>query len=177
MNSLQKINKIYPLLIEFIAFFLLFLIFYLTFSNYSALPDRIPTHFNIYGLPDGWGNKSEILVYAITGFGVFVLFTGITLALAVTQNPKSLINLPSRIKDRLSEDQAERLRIILVRCLVFLKILILGQNLYFLDGNIETALGRSPGLGDTGIFVFITVILCVVFYMVYKSFRIPFSGK
>jgi uncharacterized membrane protein len=177
LNNSQKINKIYPLQVEFITLFLVFMIFYLTFSNYFSLPDRIPTHFDIHGLPDGWGNKNEILIYPIAGFAVLALITGISLALAVTKNPKSLINLPSRTKDKLSEEQAERLRIILVRCLVFLKILILGQTLYLLYGNIETALGRSPGLGDIGIFVFITAILCVVFYMVYKSFRISYSGK
>jgi uncharacterized membrane protein len=177
LNNMQKINKIYPLQIEFITLFLVFVIFYLTFSNYFSLPDRIPTHFDIHGLPDGWGNKNEILIYPITGFAVFALITGISLALAVTKNPKSLINLPTRIKDKISEEQTERLRIILVRCLVFLKILILGQTLYLLYGNIQTAFGRSPGLGDTGIFVFVTAIVCVVFYMVYKSFRISYSGK
>jgi hypothetical protein len=93
----------------------------------------------------------------------------------VTKNPKSLINLPGSIKDKITPEQAERLRIIFVRCLLALKILILGQNLYLLDGNIQTAMHKTAGIGQTGIFVFTAGIMVIVVYMVYKSFKIALS--
>jgi uncharacterized membrane protein len=63
---LQKIARIYPPVLELIPLLLLFLAFYLTFINYPNLPDRIPSHFNIQGLPDGWGSKEEILIYPVS---------------------------------------------------------------------------------------------------------------
>jgi uncharacterized membrane protein len=172
---LRKIAKIYPLQIEIIPLVLVVWSLYLTLTNYPLLPYQIPTHFNIQGLPDGWGNKSEILVYSITGFLVYVIITVISIFLSITRNPKSLINLPGYIKDKITPEQAERLRVILVRCLVILKILILGQNLYLLSGSIETALGKSTGIGDTAVFIFTAGIIMVAAFMVYKSFRIALS--
>lgn len=175
MNVLRKIAKIYPLQIEILPLVLIVLTFYLTFTNYPVLPDQIPTHFDIGGIPDEWGSKSEILVYPITGFLVYVIISVISIFLSVTQNPKSLINLPGSIKDKITPEQAERLRVILVRCLLILKILILCQNLYLLSGSIETALGKVKGIGDTGVFVFTAGIFIIVAYMVFKNFKIALS--
>jgi uncharacterized membrane protein len=169
---LQKISKIYPWQIELTPLFLLFLILYLTYVNYPGLPDQIPTHFNIQGTADQWGNKSEILSYGISALFVYVLITAITILFILTKDPKRFINLPSKIKDRLTPVQAEKLRVVLVRCLMVLKILIMGEMAYLLNGNIETALGKSPGVGDTGILIFTAAILIVVGYMVYKSLRL-----
>lgn len=172
---LQKISKIYPWQIELLPLFLLFLIFYLTSANYPGLPDQIPTHFNIQGMADSWGDKSEILSYGISGLIVFVIITVITIVFTQSKDPKRFINLPSRIKDRLTPEQAEKLRVVLVRCLLVLKILIMGQMAYLLNATIETALGKSTGVGDTGILVFTAAILLVVGYMVYKSLRLSYG--
>jgi uncharacterized membrane protein len=175
MNVLRKISKIYPWQIEILPIVLLLLAFYTTFTAYSILPDQVPTHFDIQGLPNGWGSKGELLIYPFSGLFVYALITGISIGLAVTKNPKSLINLPGSIKDKITPEQAERLRIILVRCLLALKILILGQNLYLLDGNIQTAMHKTSGIGETGIFVFTAGIILIVVYMVYQSFKIALS--
>ena len=114
---LQKLSKVYPPIIELIPLLLLFAAFYLTFSSYSSLPDRIPTHFNFQGIPDGWGGKTNVFIYIGVSLFIYVLITGISIALAVTRNPKALINLPESMKERISPSQAEVLRVFMVRCL------------------------------------------------------------
>jgi len=44
--------------------------------SYSSLPDNIPTHFNVKGQADDWGNKASIFI--LPGIGL-LLFTGITI--------------------------------------------------------------------------------------------------
>ena len=44
---------------------------------WGALPPQIPTHFDVSGLPDKFGNKSEILwmviLFAVLGIGIYFL--------------------------------------------------------------------------------------------------------
>jgi uncharacterized membrane protein len=169
---LQKISRIYPWQIELIPVFLLFLVLYLISANYPGLPDQIPTHFNIQGTADKWGDKSEILSYGISALFVYVLITLITVLFILTKDPKRFINLPSKIKDRLTPEQAEKLRAVLVRCLLVLKILIMGQMAYLLYNTIDLALRKRTASEDSGILFFTAAILIVVGYMVYKSLRL-----
>jgi hypothetical protein len=172
---LQKLFKIYPWQIELIPLFLLVLIFYLSYSSFGSLPDRIPTHFDFQGRVDGWGDKSGIMVYPITALLTFALFTGINIALSTIKDPKRLINLPSAIKDRLTPENAERLRIIMVRCLLAVKILVLGQLLYTLNLGIGIAQGQISSKGDSGILIFTVLFPLVIGYMIYKIFRLAYS--
>ena len=172
----QKVRKIYPLQLEIVPLVLMFLAIYLTLINYPDLPDSIPSHFNFRGLPDRWASKSELIVYPAASIFVYMLISSISVAMAVVKDPKRLINLPARMKDSLSVAQAERLRIILVRCLLTLKMAVIGMMTYLLYGNLEVALGRAEGLGYWP-FVFVLVILIVVGFMLYQSFRIAFSDR
>lgn len=49
--------------------------FLLSFSRYAGLPDQIPTHFNLVGNPDAYGNKSMVFILpAIATFSTLLLF-------------------------------------------------------------------------------------------------------
>jgi uncharacterized membrane protein len=168
---LRKLNKLYPLQLELIPLFLILLMVYITLSNYSILPDRIPTHFDMQGIPDQIGSKNEILIYLGSGILVYVLITGIGTAIAVTKDPKKLINLPERIKDALTPELAEQLRQTLERYLFAVKALIMGMDAYLLYSNIEVAFNRSSGLGYWPL-IFLGLIVIVVLSMLYRIFRI-----
>ena len=56
----------------------------------SRLPDRIPTHFNFSGKPDGWGSPQ--LLWILPGFGS-ILYAGMTI---VTRFPEAF-NYPARV--------------------------------------------------------------------------------
>ena len=170
----QKLSKSYPLQFELIALSLLLLTFYLTASSYSSLPDRIPTHFNLQGVPDNWGNKKEIFVFPILSACLYVLFTVINILLALAKDPRKFINLPQKRKAALSNTQVERLRIFLNRSLFALKLLIQGLLAYSVYITVEVALNRAGSLGMPWFF-FMAAILALAGYMVWESIRITYS--
>jgi uncharacterized membrane protein len=173
-TMLQKLKNIYPLQFEALPLFMIILIFYIILSNLGNLPETIPTHFNSAGLPDGWGNKYEIFVYAGVGLFFYVFITGVSVAMAIVRNPTSFINLPGKTKDSLSSDQADKLRIFLVQYLFLLKTLILGLNVYLAHSNIEVVFQHIDSIGYWPMF-FVAAIAAVTVFMVYKSYRLSVS--
>lgn len=167
----QKLSKSYPPQLELIPLFLLGLCFYLTLSYYPSLPDRIPSHFNLQGLPDAWGGKGSLLIYPLLGAFIYILLTIMNILLAVMKDPRGLINLPQKRKTALTAAQVEELRIFLNRCLFALKTLLLGLFTYSLYATVEVALGRAPGLG-TPFFLSLLGIMALAGYMVWKSFSL-----
>ena len=177
MVMLRKLNAIYPLHLEIAPLFLLVFAVYLTLANYSALPDTIPTHFNLQGVPDGWGGKNEIFIFSGLGVVVYALITGISLAIAVSQNPLRFINLPVKIKQPLAPDKLEELRGVTAKCLFGLKTIVLGLNSYLLYHSLEVAFNRASGFEGYWMFIFVAVLLILVGILVYKSYRIALSAR
>jgi uncharacterized membrane protein len=168
---LKKLNSIYPLQLEIIPLLMLFFLLYLALSSYPGLPDQIPTHFNIQGLPDKWGSKNEMLIYPGMGIFIYALFTGITAAFLAVTNPLNLINLPSRMKESISPAQAEELRILMIRTMLAFKILIIGLMVYLLNSTVEIALHRTNSSGYWPL-LFVLAILILVGYLLFRTRRV-----
>lgn len=81
--------------------------------SYSSLPDIIPTHFNLKGQADDWGNKASIFI--LPGIGL-LLFTGITI---ISKFPH-IFNYPVKV----TEENAFHLYTKSVRVMRILKALI-----------------------------------------------------
>ena len=171
----QKLSRSYPPQFELLPLFLLAVSVYLTLSAYPSLPDRVPTHFNFWSVPDGWGEKSSILALLVLNAFVYVLLTVISVLLATVKEPRKLLNLLEKRKATLTDAQAEELCIFLNRCLFALKVVVQGLMVYTIYITIEIALGRAEGLGDYWL-LFIMAILAVVAVMVWRSFRIASPG-
>ncbi|MFC1911773.1 DUF1648 domain-containing protein [Chloroflexota bacterium] len=171
----QKLGKCYPPTLEFIPIVLLVLAIYMALINYSALPERIPIDFNSQGIAKDWANKTMIFLYPGLGVFIYLLFTALNIWFAVTNNPKSLINMPRKWKDSLNDSQTEELRVILNRYLFVLKVVIQGLMLYLLYASIEVALERMSHIGGPVLTLITLAILVVVSLMVWKLVRI--AGK
>ena len=52
---------------------------------WGRLPDRVPTHFNFQGVPDGWSGKP----FAVFGMPLFLLAVHLVCAFAVFHDPKA----------------------------------------------------------------------------------------
>ena len=52
---------------------------------WGRLPERVPTHFDFSGTPDGWSGK----VFAVFGLPLFLLAVHLTCAFAVFHDPKA----------------------------------------------------------------------------------------
>jgi uncharacterized membrane protein len=173
----QKLSKCYPPTLEFIPILILVFTIYVAFSNYSALPERIPIDFNSQGIAEDWADKNMVFLYPGLGVFMYLLFTTLNIWFAVTNNPKSLINMPKKWKDSLSDSQTEELRVVLNRYLFILKVVIQSLMLYLLYASIEVALEKASSIGGT-IFSLITLaILVVVSLMVWKLVRIARKPK
>jgi uncharacterized membrane protein len=53
----------------------LYWITYLALNGAERLPDRIPTHFDISGQPNGWGSPAFLWFLPLVGTGLYVLLT------------------------------------------------------------------------------------------------------
>ncbi len=68
-------------------------------SAYASLPDRIPTHFALGGMPDAWGGKTIFTWFLLPGTAVFISIVDTAAALAVTMAMRrwpQAINLPRK---------------------------------------------------------------------------------
>jgi len=167
----HKLNRCYPPQLELVALCLLILAFYIALSNYSNLPDTIPTHFDGRGIPDGWGSRSMIFLWPGIGAAMYVLFTSLNVLFATAKDPRRFINLPQARKATLTDAQTQELRTLLNRCLFSLKVLILGATVYGVHITVEIAWQRTASLGMP-FYLFIAAILVVVGFMIWKSLRI-----
>jgi uncharacterized membrane protein len=172
---LQKLGRYYPPQLEIIPLLLLIFTFYLVFTNYANLPERIPTHFDIRGAVDGWGGKSEILIFPIVGGFAYLLFTGVGIAFTLVRDPKSLINMPEKTKAAITPQAAEKLRVVMVRSLLALKSVVLGMMTYLAYFTIQVALGRAQGLGVIWFPLFLIGLLVIVGNLLYQIFRLANS--
>ena len=63
---------------EGVGLVLLAVLFWLTYSALNGpekLPDRIPTHFDISGQPNGWGPAGVLWFLPIVAAGIYLLLT------------------------------------------------------------------------------------------------------
>jgi len=167
----QRLSRCYPPQLEVIPLFLLALAFYLTLHNYSNLPDKIPTHFDLHGNPDEWSSRNMIFLLPGLNAFLYVLLSVFNIWLAIAKDPRTLISLPERRKAALSEAQIEKLRVFLNRCLFLMKALLQGMITYLLYNTIEVAFERADGLG-VPFFLILTALLGLAGAMVWNSFRI-----
>lgn len=149
---------------------------YLALSNYTTLPDTIPTHFNAEGIADDWGSKTTIFFILGINALIYVLFTVLNIWFAIAKDPRALINLPAKRKAALSDKQVEALRVTLNRYLFLLKIAVQGLTAYLLYIIIEIAWERAQSLGVM-FFLFILAILVIAGLMVWKAFQITGTPK
>jgi len=89
-------------------------LFWVTFCavyGHDALPDRIPTHFDLAGKPNGWGSPSSLLLLPVLAL---VLYLGMTL---VSRFP-STFNYPVRV----TAENRPRLQALSLEMIAWLKV-------------------------------------------------------
>ena len=47
---------------------------------YSDLAQKLPTHYNLMGVADGWGDKSTLWILVGVSWGLYLMLMGMTLA-------------------------------------------------------------------------------------------------
>jgi uncharacterized membrane protein YidH (DUF202 family) len=122
-------------LFEAISLAALTTVFAVVAAHWTELPAQVPTHFGASGFPNGWGDKSGLWVLPLTSVIVYI---GLTLA----SRYQRFINIPFRI-----ERNTPEVRRLLLSMSIVLKTVLLLVFAYIAWANVNTALGRSEGLG------------------------------
>lgn len=125
-------------------------------SNYTVLPDRIPVHFDASGHVDSYGHKFSIFILPIIGAVFFFVI------LLLGRYPH-LFNYPVTITKENAEKQYKNG----LRMMRYLKFFITATFLIIEYQTIQTAIGRSEGLGAWFFplilgFIIIPVIITII---------------
>jgi len=77
----------------------------------NRLPNRIPTHFNFSGQPDGWGSPSFLIMFPIAAVGLYLLLS------VVVRFPEAF-NYPVRV----TEENRPRLEALTLEMIAWMKM-------------------------------------------------------
>ncbi|MCK4307507.1 DUF1648 domain-containing protein [candidate division WOR-3 bacterium] len=170
----KKLGDCYPVWIELVVISLVFWSFCLVITAYPDLPDKIPTHFNARGEPDGWSSKTwiNLLILPIGQIGLYVLMTIGAWIITRSKNPIRFINLPvstNRLQI-LNGPETEEIRKVTRRGLLAIKIIVLGMFTYIEHFTIKVALGVEKGL-SYWIWLYIVFIFAVTGWMTLNIYR------
>lgn len=167
----RRLSTCYPLQLEAIPALIMLVAFYLVASNYAALPDRMPTHFNLNGIADRWGGRGTVWVLPAVGASAYFFLAAVTLAMAAVADPLKLVNLPRKSKEKLTQAQGEELRAFTLRALLAMRLVMSCLTTYMTYQTIQVGLGRSHALGAL-FYVLLAAILSSAFVMAWKAVRL-----
>ena len=137
--------------IEFLGLSFLIILIAIPLFYYNQLPERIPTHFNAAGEPDGFGGKSSLFLLPATGFFMYVLFTVLEAFPHIYNFPVSITSENAEVQYRLA-----------TRLMRILKTVILIVFSFISWMSIRTAAGNAAGLGKMFLPVFMILTFGVV---------------
>ena len=81
-----KFTKVQLILETFSLLLLLFLCVYIL-SNWAAIPQTVPSHFDFTGTPDGWSSKYSLLFLLTVCFLLYALLTVVSFFPAIWNVP------------------------------------------------------------------------------------------
>ena len=123
---------------------------------YGSLPDRIPTHFNGLGEPDGWGDKSSIFI--LLGITYFIHLLLRFLPVKPKKNSAAKNNDPEKVQTQIaiSTDMKVELNTTITILLS-----------YILCASLWVVLGYQKGLGVW----FTPIFLILVLFPIIRALR------
>jgi uncharacterized membrane protein len=134
--------------IALIALFLMGWITYLAFDGPDRLPDRIPTHFDIAGNPNGWGSPAALLLLPIVAVGLYF-------AMTVVSRFPAAFNYPVRV----TRQNLPRLQSLTLDMIVWLK-----AELACFFAILQWAIIRAVRSGQGQLFTWLVPGLLIVVF-------------
>lgn len=128
--------------------------------NWSELPDRIPTHFNVFGDADSWGGKATLFI--LPGF-IILIYALLSIAMRYPHGfnypwPITTDNVTTQVR-------IARLTIRLLKVEVIWLLLTID---YF---TIQTAKGNTNGLGVAFLPIALIIIFGTIAYQIYRAYK------
>jgi uncharacterized membrane protein len=152
-TSLQK-------LLIFAALACLLIDFLMISAYWSALPQKIPSHFGYAGKPDAWSGKESILILPLAYFTTCLIMIPLSFA------PQSYNYLFS-----LTPENAAR-QYSLARSMMLLITAEIGAVFsYIVWTTVEVALNNSPGLGGLFIFLMLGLVFGTIGAYIWLAYK------
>lgn len=150
----------------------------LTIYAYPLLPNKIPTHFGAWGMPDAWSLKTTKLFYspAVVQWSMTLLLAGLTTLFALTGDIRGKINLPRKTAERLNSEQLGKLRKAVVNGMTGINIVTTAMLAFIQYGTVQTATGQWSGLGPF-IWLFFLAVVFSTAVMLVNIFRAVHGNK
>lgn len=144
---------------EIFSFVALIALWYPIAMHYNSLPDIIPIHFDMQGVPDDYGDKSSLFLLPIIGTLSYVMLT-------VLNKFPHLFNFPSEI----TEANATRMYGLATSMMRLVKLLTLLTLVFLIHLSIQTGLGHADGLGSNFIIVSsLGFVIPLAYYFIQSS--------
>ena len=131
-----------------------------TGTNYSSLPDTIPTHFNAAGEADGFGRKASIV-------GLPLIATLLYIGLTLLNRFPHIFNFPTPI----TPDNALSQYTNATRMIRFLKLILVLVFAGISFQTIQQANGTGEGLGLWFLPLTLVLVSMPLLYFVVKSLK------
>lgn len=132
----------------------------LVMASWSSLPERIPHHFNLAGVPDGWGGKWVLLLMPAIAA---VFYGGLTV---IALNPR-VWNWPVTITPENAAPQYAVGR----SMLTWLKVEVAWLLLVITWSIVSVARGAAKGLGAWFVPVFVGAVFLTIIVHLILAFR------
>ena len=146
--------------LEGTGFVAIVLLFGIPAYFYKDLPDTIPIHFGIEGIPDRTGSKGDIWIIPVIGLVIYV-------GLAVLNRYPHIYNYPVKITPENATQQYTKAS----RIIRLLNTIIAVSFCYITYAVISTAINEKNGIGNYFIPVFIFLIFLVMGVYLFRSSR------
>jgi uncharacterized membrane protein len=145
-------------IIEFLGISFLIILIAIPLLCYNQLPEKLPTHFNAAGEPDGYGGKTSLFLLPATGFFMYILLTVLAAFPHIYNYPVSITPENAEVQYRLA-----------TRLMRILKTVILILFSFISWMSVRTATGNAAGLGKMFLPVFIILTFGVVIIYLYQA--------
>jgi uncharacterized membrane protein len=144
--------------------------------NYGKLPDRVASHFNAPGHPDGWSTKLQFISASLAVLALVTL-TALPISLLAYFAPSTLINLPNKEYWLTSEREAETRRTVAQWGLWFTAATLWLLALLFHQA-VAASFRVPPRLESMWwlLAVYLMVVSCMVIQLVARFWRKPPNG-
>jgi uncharacterized membrane protein len=136
------------------------------FIVWLDLPETVPTHFNFWGEPDGFGAKGNMLILPFVALGTYIMLT------LISRFPNAF-NYPENI----TAAQKQYLYVNSRRMLNWLNLQIVYFFLYGTWKTTQIALEKQTGLATYSLPIFLVAMTITMAYYIIKGFRITKTIK
>lgn len=128
--------------------------------EWSDLPNKVPTHFNIYGEADSWGGKGSIIVPPFVGLFLWALMTGFE----QYPNTHNYLWLTEENMERQYQNSRFLLNTIKLELSLFFA--------YSTWQSVQVSYGHDVGLGVWELPTLLGVLFSTIGYFLYRSYRL-----